>query len=164
MPTLDEARGYGAQVRRAGTTADVVAKLLIAPKVLDGELDDDELLEVTALFALWEPGVTYRVGDLRVDPSDRELYRCVQGYTAHDPNHLPSLTAALWTRVRNVGGAVDLWVQPTGGHDAYPIGAVVHWPKVDGQNWRSKINANTTRPDGDVPHNRYWEPIGTDTE
>jgi hypothetical protein len=48
------------------------------------------------------------------------------------------------------------WVQPTGAHDAYPIGARVTYA---GQTWESKINANTTVPNGDVPFNRYWMPV-----
>jgi len=44
------------------------------------------------------------------------------------------------------------------GLHAYKIGEIVHYPDINGQLWRSKINANTTKPDGDVPYNRYWEP------
>jgi len=29
--------------------------------------------------------------------------------------------------------------------------------QYDSQVWESKIDANTTVPDGDVPYNRYWD-------
>ena len=53
--------------------------------------------------------------------------------------------------------SIAVWVQPTGAHNAYDIGDKVLYPDENGQVWVSKINANTTVPDGDVPWNRYWE-------
>ncbi len=47
------------------------------------------------------------------------------------------------------------WKQPTGAHDAYQTGDQVLY---NGRVWTSKIDANTTVPDGDEPYNRYWEP------
>jgi hypothetical protein len=49
-------------------------------------------------------------------------------------------------------------VQPTGAHDAYQINDIVHYPTMNDGLWISKINANVTVPDGDIPYNRYWQP------
>lgn len=66
-------------------------------------------------------------------------------------------TPALWLIIPTVVG-YPLWVQPTGAHDAYKIGDIVHYPTISDGLWISKIDANTTIPDGDIPYNRYWEP------
>lgn len=47
------------------------------------------------------------------------------------------------------------WKPVTGAHDAYTKGDIVIYK---GANWISKIDANVTVPDGDMPYNRYWEP------
>lgn len=47
------------------------------------------------------------------------------------------------------------WVQPTGSTNAYQTGDIVTY---NGALWISKIDANTTVPDGDEPYNRYWMP------
>ena len=41
------------------------------------------------------------------------------------------------------GGGTPAWVQPTGVHDAYPIGAIV---AHDGRRWRTTVAANVWRP------------------
>lgn len=66
----------------------------------------------------------------------------------------PEETPALWLIIYTVVGYPE-WVQPTGAHDAYAIGDIVTY---NSELWISKINANTTIPDGDIPFNRYWEP------
>lgn len=76
--------------------------------------------------------------------------RCIQSHrrTHRDVTEEP----ALWTVAKQ---DYDEWIQPTGAHDAYQAGDIVTY---EGQAWISKIDANTTVPDGDEPHNRYWEP------
>jgi hypothetical protein len=51
---------------------------------------------------------------------------------------------------------LPLWVQPTGAHDAYPLGAEV---EHQGIAYRSKIPANTTEPGTDGTLHRWWEPF-----
>jgi len=66
-------------------------------------------------------------------------------------------TPALFLIIPTVIG-YPVWVQPTGAHDAYEIGDRVHYPTINDGLWISKINANVTVPDGDIPYNRYWQP------
>lgn len=81
--------------------------------------------------------------------------KCLQG---HNRMHYAiEETPALWLIIPTVVG-YPVWVQPTGAHDAYALGDIVHYPTISDGLWRSKINANVTIPDGDVPYNRYWEP------
>ena len=55
------------------------------------------------------------------------------------------------------------WVQPTGAHDAYPIGFEVQHdnPNDGGALWRysSNIAANTTQPGRDGTFDRWWRPV-----
>lgn len=90
-------------------------------------LDDDEAETVTTLFESWEVGVAYAVGDRR--QYNGLLYRCVQAHTSQS-DWTPDITPALW--VRTSTEEWPEWVQPTGAHDAYPLGAKVshngkHW-------------------------------------
>lgn len=47
------------------------------------------------------------------------------------------------------------WVQPQGGHDAYPKG---HTVMVDGKTYRSKVPANVWPP-GQDPNGALWEAV-----
>lgn len=64
----------------------------------------------------------------------------------------PGVAHSLYTEVLPPD-VIGLWVQPIGAHDAYPIGKEVQW---ENKIWRSKINANDTKP-GEDPDNRWWE-------
>lgn len=58
---------------------------------------------------------------------------------------------------------IEPWVQPTGAHNAYAVGArVTHDnPNAGGAIWiyESKIPANTTEPGRDGTFDRWWQPI-----
>ena len=97
----------------------------------------------------WVERGLYRYGD--------KVALCVQAHTRM--HYKPEDTPALFV-IREVSDGPPPWQQPTGAHDAYSIGDVVTYESEHGNVWESQINGNTTRPDGDVPHNRYWEPIG----
>jgi len=89
-----------------------------------------------------EAGVTYN--------DNGQAVRCVQSHTrtADAVEDIPALFAVARQQQ-------DEWVQPTGAQDAYQTGDIVTY---NGETWISKIDANTTVPDGDEPFNRYWEP------
>jgi hypothetical protein len=79
------------------------------------------------------------------------------GQTLTVEGQTPDLVPAIWTKI-HTGEDYPVWVQPTGAHDAYATGVIVHYPTLEDGLWINKINANTTKPDGDIPYNRYWEP------
>lgn len=102
------------------------------------DLTDAEALEVIDLYLPWKAGETYAVGDMRRD--EGYLYRCIQ---AHDSqaDWKPAAVPALWKLV-----SVEEWpewVQPTGAHDAYELGAKV---SHNDKHWISDIDANTYEP------------------
>ena len=131
-------------LRRAGQIA---TKKMI---VMD-ELTPEELEELVDVFDDWEAGKSYRIGDVMTYQG--QFYEVVQAHTSQvdwKPDTVPALFKS-----HAPAGTIPEWKQPTGGHDAYQIGdKVMYKTKV----WTSKIDANTTVPDGDEPHNRYWEP------
>ena len=66
-------------------------------------------------------------------------YECIQPHMSVE-GLTPNLTPALWVKVST---GVEEWVQPTGAHDAYQIGAQVLY---NGEVWESTINANVWAP------------------
>lgn len=82
-----------------------------------------------------------------------KMVKCVQSHWRM--SFAPELTPALFLIIEPSVG-IPAWKQPTGAHDAYQIGDKVTYK---GLTWESKIAANVTVPDGDVPYNRYWAPI-----
>ena len=104
----------------------------------------DELSDCVPLFDAWDgSSVAYSVDDIVA--YDGALYRCAQAHTSQ-AGWTPDTTRALWTP-RGVSAddpeAVPEWVQPTGAHDAYPMGAhVMH----GGIEWVSDLDANVWEP------------------
>ena len=80
--------------------------------------------------------------------------KCLQPHTRM--YYTPEETPALWLIIETITEGYPEWAQPSGAHDAYQTGDIV---SHNGTNWISKINANVTVPDGDIPWNRYWEPF-----
>ena len=85
----------------------------------------------------WAAGQTVRVGDQRWH--DGELFTVIQAHTTQS-DWAPTATPALWTPLR---ADLAAWVQPTGAHDAYPLGARVTF---NGRVYESKIAANVWSP------------------
>ena len=57
----------------------------------------------------------------------------------------PDVTPALWKEVIVVVD-IPVWVQPTGAHDAYALGAKVHFPTINDPIYESLIDANVWSP------------------
>ena len=85
----------------------------------------------------WAAGQTVRVGDQRWH--DGELFTVIQAHTTQS-DWAPTATPALWKHHR---ADLAAWVQPTGAHDAYPLGAKVTF---NGRVYESKIPANVWSP------------------
>ena len=101
-------------------------------------LNDEQAESVTRLFAKWEIGVNYSVGDRR--QYDGLLYRCVQAHTSQ-ANWIPPAVPALW--VRTSTEEWPEWIQPTGAQDAYSAGDKV---SHNDKHWISDVNANVWEP------------------
>ena len=101
-------------------------------------LNDEQAESVTILFAGWETDTDYAIGDRR--QYDGLLYRCIQAHTSQagwEPPNVPALWIRTWT------DPWPEWIQPTGAHDAYPMGAHV---SHNGKHWESEIDANVYEP------------------
>jgi len=57
----------------------------------------------------------------------------------------PDVTPALWKEIVVVVD-IPVWVQPTGAHDAYALGAKVHFPTINDPVYESLIPANVYSP------------------
>lgn len=71
-----------------------------------------------------------------------KVYQCIQPHQTHKGME-PDVTPALWDEV--VEG-IGVWKQPTGAHDAYRIGAKVHFPTISDPVYESLIDYNTYSP------------------
>lgn len=101
-------------------------------------LTDEAALEVAELFLPWEKETPYVAGDRRTHVG--LLYKCIQSHTSQ-ADWTPDITPALWVRI-----SVEEWpewVQPTGAHDAYELGAQVSHNE---KHWISNIPANIYEP------------------
>ena len=71
---------------------------------------------------------------------DGQLYRCIQNHTSQS-DWTPPHTPALW--VRTSTEEYPEWIQPTGAHDAYALGAKVSHNE---KHWISDIDNNVYEP------------------
>lgn len=111
-------------------------------------LDDETALSAIGLFPVWAEGVAYKI-DERISYHD-VLYRVVQNHTSQ-ADWKPDITPALYVEVTVSESGYDIWVQPTGAHDAYNAGDIVEY---EGVLYRSLIDGNTTVPGAG---SQYWE-------
>lgn len=133
LKEINEAKLYAQQREDAAAIAFVVL-------AESGQIDDVTASEQSALFAQWEPGVNYTVGNLR--RYEGTLYRCVQAHTAQT-GWEPDKTAALWAVTSDPAEEWPAWSQPLGAHDAYSAGdKVCH----NGKHWASTVDANVWEP------------------
>ena len=111
-----------------------------------GMLTDEQALQVTALYPLWDAAKTYAVGD-RVRYAGN-LYRCLTAHTAQatwTPTDAPSLWAKVLT---DPSGAILPWVQPDSTNPYAKGDKVTH----NGKTWERLVD------------NNVWEPGVTGTE
>ena len=117
-----------------------------------GMLTDEQALQVTALYPLWDAAKTYAVGD-RVR-YDGNLYRCLQPHTAQaawTPTDAPSLWAKVLT---DPSGTILPWEQP-GSTNPYMKGdKVTHIEKT----WESLVDNNVWEP-GAIGTESLWKEV-----
>ena len=92
----------------------------------------------------------YRDTDKVIEVDDATGEQCVTWTN-------PAADGAILDAIRATASAAhtegEPWVQPTGAHDAVPLGVTV---TDGGKTWRSLHPANVWRPD---PSSRYWEVV-----
>ena len=104
-------------------------------------LSDADAFGGKELFDFWSgDGVAYEVGDRRRE--GEELYKCLQAHTSQE-TWKPSVSPSLWVRIDDPSQEWPEWVQPTGGTDAYPMGAKV---SHNDKHWISDYDNNVWEP------------------
>ena len=129
----------------------IVARITTSRLIRAAELTPEEIMQLAAFYPDWKPGKDVKVGEIY--NYHGLLYEAIQAHTTQ-ADWTPDKTASLW-KPSVPDDVIPDWTQPTGAHDAYNKGdRVIYKDKI----WTSKIDANTTIPDGDEPYNRYWGP------
>lgn len=103
------------------------------------EVSAEELEQMKSMFKIYEVDAYYTVGE--VVNYEGEPYKVIQAHTSQS-DWVPNTTPALYTKVVPPG-VIPQWVQPTGAHDAYALGAKVLF---NGKVYESLISANTYSP------------------
>ena len=106
-------------------------------------LSDGDSLEAVELFPVWAVGVEYAVG-VRIRYLGK-LYKVVQAHTSQI-DWTPDATPALYVEVAEPG-TIPVWKQPTGAHDVYNKGDLVHYPAAESPVYESTIDNNSWAPD-----------------
>lgn len=98
----------------------------------------------------WQAGLSVAAGEVYAYGDN--LYQTIQAHTTQG-DWTPDVCPALFRRFYEPSDDPWPWVQPVGGHDAYPLGArVLH----GGYTWQSLIAANVWEP-GSVGAESLWE-------
>jgi len=107
--------------------------------------------QTPALFSFYRPnpeGTEWIAGEQVGVNATRtyvgKTYKCLQAHQTQN-TWKPDTTPALWQEVQ-VTPAIPVWVQPTGAHDAYALGARVHFPTINDPVYESLIAANVYSP------------------
>lgn len=136
-----------------------MGKFYEAAKVIRATMDkactmltDEQALQVTTLYPLWDATKTYAVGD-RVRYAGN-LYRCLQPHTAQETWN-PADAPSLWAKVlTDPSGTILPWEQP-GSTNPYMMGdKVTH----NGKTWESLVDNNVWEP-GAVGTESLWKEV-----
>lgn len=114
---------------------------------------DEQALQVTDLYPVYAVGVAYKK-DERFTYNGR-LFKVNQDHTSQEqwaPGEAG--TESLYTNLEMAGDGYLVWTQPTGAHNAYNTGDIVHYPTKEDQLYQSQIDGNTTIPGSDE---RWWK-------
>lgn len=105
-------------------------------------LTDTQAVKAPFLFNEWDPnGVSYTAEVSKVTYNDL-LYKCLQSHVSQ-ASWNPADAVSLWVRIDDPAIEWPEWRQPTGAHDAYPIGAKV---SHNDKHWVSNTDNNTWEP------------------
>lgn len=115
-------------------------------------LTDEQALQVTTLYPLWDATKTYAVGD-RVRYAGN-LYRCLQPHTAQETWN-PADAPSLWAKVlTSETGEILPWVQPDSTNPYAKGEKVTH----NGKTWESLVDNNVWEP-GAVGTENLWKEV-----
>lgn len=106
-------------------------------------ISDEDALEAVEFFPDWKVGHEYQAGDrFRYM---LKLYKVLQPHTSQ-ADWTPDITPSLYVDVAEPG-TIPVWKQPTGAHDAYNKGDLVHFPGESDPIYESDVDNNVWAPD-----------------
>lgn len=115
-------------------------------------LTDEQALQVSTLYPLWDAAKTYAVG-ARVRHGG-ELYRCLTAHTAQAA-WTPTDAHSLWAKVlTDPSGEILPWVQPDSTNPYAKGDKVTH----NGKTWESLVDNNVWEP-GAVGTESLWKEV-----
>lgn len=114
---------------------------------------DEQAIQVSDLYPEYEVDHAYKK-DERFTYNGR-LFKVNQDHTSA-AQWVPGETGteSLYTNLEMAGDGYLVWSQPTGAHNAYNTGDIVHYPTKEDQLYQSLIDGNTTVPGSDE---RWWK-------
>ena len=117
-----------------------------------GMMTDEQALQVTAIYPIWDATKAYVVGD-RVRYAGN-LYRCLQAHTAQETWN-PADAPSLWAKVlTDPSGEISPWVQPDSTNPYMKGDKVTH----NGKTWESLVDNNVWEP-GAVGTESLWKEV-----
>ncbi len=118
-----------------------------ALQMFAASLDDEKAMEVATIYDPWAVGKAYTVGAFVTygenSVGDPQLYKVVQAHTAQ-ADWTPDVAASLFTAIGLDEQGYPIWSQPSGAHDAYNKGDIVHY---NGNLYQSAMDANVYSPE-----------------
>ena len=114
---------------------------------------DEQALEVPDLYPVYEVDHAYKKDErftynghlFKVNQDHTSAAQWVPGETG---------TESLYTNLEMAGDGYLVWTQPTGAHNAYNTGDIVHYPTEDDPLYKSLIDGNVWSPDA---YPQGWE-------
>lgn len=131
----------------------LVPSMIKAASIAALSFTDEQAVEVSDLYPTYAVGVDYKK-DERFTYNGR-LFKVNQAHTSQE-QWVPGETGteSLYTNLELAGDGYLVWSQPTGAHNAYNTGDIVHYPTKEDPLYQSQINGITTVPGSDE---RWWK-------
>ena len=125
---------------------DTMHTVMTAASFVALSFTDEQALEVPDLYPVYEVGHAYKK-DERFTYNGR-LFKVNQAHTSA-AQWVPGETGteSLYTCLEMAGDGYLVWTQPTGAHNAYNTGDIVHYPTEDDPLYKSLIDGNSWSPD-----------------
>ena len=125
---------------------DTMHTVMTAASFVALSFTDEQALEVPDLYPVYEVDHAYKK-DERFTYNGR-LFKVNQAHTSA-AQWVPGETGteSLYTCLEVAGDGYLVWTQPTGAHNAYNTGDIVHYPTADDPLYKSLIDGNSWSPD-----------------
>ena len=125
-----------AQMPALNNTASIVFVTLSENDIIDPVTAGEH----AELFAEWQPGIGYAIGNIR--RYGEKLYKCLQAHMSQE-GWEPDIAVSLWRGIADPAEEWPEWSQPIGAQDAYQTGDKV---SHNGGHWISAVDNNVWEP------------------